>query len=112
MARLGGNRYCVVNETNLFHVPKPNRELGIGIDALPAGIRNSKILTGNNLAQLANIQELPFIDAAFEDEELKNIIQYYAVNPDDMEKELHRYAKQLLDENKVYEAWQVLLACE
>jgi len=112
VARLGGNWYCVVNETNLFHVPKPNRELGIGIDALPAGIRNSKILTGNNLAQLANIQELPFIDAAFEDEELKNIIQYYAVNPDDMEKELHRYAKQLLDENKVYEAWQVLLACE
>jgi hypothetical protein len=27
-----------------------------------------------------------------------------------MEKELHAYAKKLLDENKVNEAWQVLLA--
>ena len=40
----------------------------------------------------------------------KNIIQYYSINPDDMEKELHQYAKKLLDENKVNEAWQVLLS--
>lgn len=112
IARLGGNWYCVVNETNLFHVTKPNRELGIGIDALPGGIRHSQILTGNDLAQLANVQEFPFIDAAFDDEQLKNIIQYYSINPDEMEQELHRYAKQLLHEGKVYEAWQVLLAGE
>ena len=111
VARLGGNWYCRVDESNLFQVTKPNRELGIGIDALPKGIRMSDILTGNNLAQLAHIKELPFIDPAFEDEQLKNIIQYYAVNPDEMEIELHRYAKQLLDKNKVQAAWQVLLAC-
>lgn len=110
VARLGGNWYSVVNENNLFEVPKPLKELGIGIDALPAGIRESKILTGNNLAQLANIQSLPLIDTGFEDEQLKNIIQYYSINPDEMEKELHLYAKQLLDEHKVNEAWQVLLA--
>ncbi|HEY2727047.1 MAG TPA: flavin reductase family protein, partial [Parafilimonas sp.] len=112
VARLGGNWYCVVNKNNLFEVAKPNKELGIGIDALPLNIRNSKILTGNNLAQLANIKELPFINAAFENEQLKNIIQYYSTNPDEMEKELHQYAKQLLDENKVDEAWQVLLVNE
>jgi len=110
VARLGGNWYCRVDESNLFQVARPNRELGIGIDALPEGIRVSTILTGNNLAQLAHVKELPFIDPAFEDEQLKNIIQYYAVNPDEMEIELHRYAKQLLDKNKVQEAWQVLLA--
>jgi len=110
VARLGGNWYCRVDESNLFQVARPNRELGIGIDALPEGIRVSTILTGNNLAQLAHVKELPFIDPAFEDEQLKNIIQYYAVNPDEMEIELHRYAKQLLDINKVQEAWQVLLA--
>ena len=32
------------------------------------------------------------------------------INPDEMEKELHRYAKKLLDDGKVTEAWQVLLA--
>ena len=110
VARLGGNWYCKVNETNLFQVTKPNREIGIGIDALPESIRTSKILTGNNLAQLAHVKELPFVDAAFEDEQLKNIIQYYSISPDEMETELHHYAKQLLDENKVHEAWQVLLA--
>ena len=110
IARLGGNWYCVVDKHNLFEVTKPNRELGIGIDILPESIRTSRILTGNNLAQLAHVQELPFIDAAFEDEQLKNIIQYYSINPDEMEKELHQYAKQLLDQNKVHEAWQILLA--
>ena len=80
IARLGGDWYCKVDETNLFHVPKPNTELGIGIDALPESIRKSEILSGNNLGQLANV------------------------------KELHLYAKKLLDKHKVKEAWQVLLA--
>jgi hypothetical protein len=112
IARLGGDWYCVVNETNLFKVAKPNTQISIGVDALPQSIRNSKILTGNNLAQLANISEMPFINAYFEDEQLKNIIQYYAINPEEMEAELHRYAKELLDANMVQQAWQVLLATE
>ncbi|HQQ99585.1 MAG TPA: flavin reductase family protein [Ferruginibacter sp.] len=110
VARLGGDWYCKVNEQNLFKVAKPNTQLGIGVDALPESIRNSPILTGNNLGQLANVHEMPFVDPAFSDERLTNIVQYYAINPDDMDKELHRYAKELLDAGKVNEAWQVLLA--
>jgi flavin reductase (DIM6/NTAB) family NADH-FMN oxidoreductase RutF len=110
VARLGGDWYCVVNETNLFQVEKPNTQLGIGIDVLPLPIRNSKILSGNNLGQLANIHDLPVIEPSFDDAHLKQIIQYYSINPDDMEKELHSYAKKLLDAGKVKEAWQVLLA--
>lgn len=109
IARLGGDWYCKVDETNLFQVPKPNTELGIGVDALPVSIRNSKILTGNNLGQLANVHEMPVIEPSFDDAHLKNIIQYYSVNPDEMEKELHSYAKKLLDDGKIREAWQVLL---
>jgi flavin reductase (DIM6/NTAB) family NADH-FMN oxidoreductase RutF len=110
VARLGSEWYCKVDETNLFQVPKPNMELGIGIEALPESIRKSNILTGNNLGQLANVSEMPMIDPAYDDVQLRNIIQYYSVNPDEMEKELHHYAKKLLDENKVREAWQILLA--
>lgn len=110
VARLGGDWYCVVNETNLFQVEKPNTQLGIGIDALPINIRHSTILSGNNLGQLANVQEMPVIDPAFNDNHLKQIIQYYSINPDDMGKELHTYAKKLLSEGKVKDAWQVLLA--
>jgi flavin reductase (DIM6/NTAB) family NADH-FMN oxidoreductase RutF len=112
VARLGGDWYCKVNSSNLFKVAKPNTQLGIGIDALPESIRNSKILTGNHLGQLANVHEEPLIDPAFEDDRLRNIIGYYAISPAEMEKELHTYAASLLNQNKVYEAWQVLLAGE
>jgi len=111
VARLGGDWYCKVTSDNLFKVPKPNTQLGIGVDALPGSILNSHILTGNDLGQLANVHEMPVIDPAYEDEVLKNIIQYYSISPEEMEKEIHRHAKNLLGKNKVQEAWQVLLAC-
>ena len=110
VARLGGDWYCKVDESNLFKVEKPNTQLGIGVDALPTSIKNSKILSGNNLGQLANVNQMPFVDAAFEDDKLKSIIQYYSINPDDMEVELHKYAAQLLNVNKINEAWQIILA--
>lgn len=110
IARLGGDWYCRVDETNLFKVEKPNIKLGIGIDMLPQHIRSSTILSGNNLGQLANVHDMPVIDPAFEDDHLKQIIQYYNLNPRDMETELHRYAKKLLDEGQVSAAWQVLLS--
>jgi len=110
VARLGANWYARVNANNLFEVPKPNLNLGIGFDALPASIKNSAILSGNDLGMLANVSEMPFVDPTFHDETLKNIIQYFSINPDDMEKELHHYAKKLLQNHQVEAAWQVLLA--
>ncbi|HQX96482.1 MAG: flavin reductase family protein [Chitinophagaceae bacterium] len=110
VARLGGDWYCKVDETNLFKVAKPNTQLGIGIDALPASIRDSKYLSGNDLGQLANVEETPAIEPSFDDTHLKQIIQYYSINPEEMEKELHLYAQKLLDSGNVDAAWQVLLA--
>jgi flavin reductase (DIM6/NTAB) family NADH-FMN oxidoreductase RutF len=110
VARLGGNWYARINAANLFEVEKPNRELGIGMDNLPASIKNSKVLTGNHLGQLANVHALPVIDPSFEDEKLKNIFQYYSIDPEEMESELHLHATDLLNSGKVNEAWQVLLA--
>ena len=111
VARLGGDWYSVANEASLFQVEKPNTQLGIGIDALPLPIRNSNFLSGNNLGQLANVQEMPVINPSFDDAHLRQIMQYYSINPEDMEKEIHIYARKLLDEGKVKEGWQVLLAC-
>jgi flavin reductase (DIM6/NTAB) family NADH-FMN oxidoreductase RutF len=109
VARMGGDYYCRASGDAVFEVAKPHIKLGIGVDALPLAIRNSNILTGNNLGQLGNVHELPFVDAAFYDDHLKNIIQYYSVTPEEMDRELHHYAKKLLDEGKVTAAWQVLL---
>ncbi len=110
VARLGGDWYCKVDETSLFQVEKPNTHTGIGVDALPEPIRHSRILSGNDLGQLANLSEIPAIDPSFDDQRLQHIFQYYSVSPDEMEKELHRYAAELLRQGKVKEAWQVLLA--
>jgi hypothetical protein len=109
VARLGGDRYTVVSEQNLFQVPKPNTALGMGIDALPVAVRTSQILTGNDLGQLANFTSIPPIDPDFQDPHLKQIVQYFSVNPDEMEKEIHRYASQLLGKGEAAAAWQVLL---
>ncbi|QHS61446.1 flavin reductase family protein [Chitinophaga agri] len=110
VARMGGDYYCRASGDAVFEVAKPNTSLGIGIDALPLSVRQSNILTGNNLGQLANVHVQPEIDPAFEDEHLKNIFQYYSITPEEMEKELHRHAQHLLETGKVAEAWQVLLA--
>lgn len=110
VARLGGDWYTVVNEQSLFEVPKPNTELGIGIDALPAPIRKSTILSGNDLGQLANVAAIPPVDPAYQDDHLKQIIQYFSLNPDEMEKELHRHAHTLLAKGQTRAAWQVLLS--
>lgn len=112
VARLGGDWYCRVAPENLFKVEKPNTQTGIGIDALPQSIRNSHILTGNHLGMLGNIHQPPVVDPSFDDEHLKNIVQYFSVNPEEMERELHRYAAELLTGGNVRAAWQVLLASE
>jgi hypothetical protein len=82
----------------------------IEIDHLPSLIKNSKNLRIDHLPQLALVPEIPSVDPSFEDNTLKNIFQYYSLDPDEMENELHIYAASLLDEGKVKEAWQVLLA--
>jgi hypothetical protein len=75
----------------------------------PHSIRNSPVLPGNHLGQVGNVQHLPEIDPAHDDAHLRQIFQYYSLNPDEMEKEIHRYAATLLAQGQAKQAWQVLL---
>lgn len=59
VARMGGDWYCRANGEALFTVPKPLEKIGIGIDQLPEALRNSTVLTGNDLGMLANVEQLP-----------------------------------------------------
>ncbi|MDT8347323.1 MAG: flavin reductase family protein [Flavobacteriaceae bacterium] len=58
VARMGGDWYTRAAE-GLFEVEKPLRTKGIGVDALPESIHQSKVLTGNSLGMLGNIEILP-----------------------------------------------------
>lgn len=113
VARLGGDWYCRVTADNLFQVEKPVRTLGIGVDSIPSAIRNSNILTGNNLGQLGNVEHLPTDEeiAGFQsDPELKQILDATIGDYSNRERELHQYARKLLDRGMVAEAWKVLLS--
>jgi flavin reductase (DIM6/NTAB) family NADH-FMN oxidoreductase RutF len=108
VARLGGDWYCKISRENLFIVPKPNVSVGVGIDALPDHIRNSKILTGNHLGMLATVPQIPTADSAFKDQYIEDLRKNKSLRPEDFEIKKHQYAGNLLDENKVSEAWQIL----
>jgi flavin reductase (DIM6/NTAB) family NADH-FMN oxidoreductase RutF len=112
VARLGGDWYARINKDNLFKVAKPVRSTGIGVDAIPYAIRNSKILTGNNLGQLGNVEVLPTdeqIDDYIQSPEIKDLLDATIGDSQTRQLQLHLKAKQLLDEGRVDEAWKVLL---
>ena len=112
VARLGGDWYARVNRDNLFKVAKPNRHIGIGVDAIPFHIRNSKVLTGNNLGQLGNVTTLPSdeeVDSYAEEPEIKELLDATIGDNQTRELQLHLKAKALLEEGRVEEAWKVLL---
>lgn len=110
VARLGGDWYCRVDAQSLFEVEKPNQRLGIGFPGLPEDIRHSPVLTGDQLARLANVEAMPDVDPGFDDPRVRQIIHYFSNNPEEMERELHRHAASLLDAGRIAEAWQVLLS--
>ena len=76
---------------------------------LPENILNCHQLTSHHKRLLADFDSIPLVNPAFDNEVVKNIIQYFSLTPDIMEEEMYKYAARLLDENKVDEAWQVLL---
>lgn len=108
VARMGGSWYCRAQGDALFEIPKPLTTLGIGVDRLPEHIRNSTVLTGNNLGRLGNTEVLPSSDevkAFSQSKELKDIIS----RSKDVTTDLHKLAQHYLDKGDVETAWKILL---
>lgn len=62
VGRNGGAFYSRSQGEALFELPMPRGRLGMGFDQLPPRIRESKLLTGNQLARLALHQNSPSSD--------------------------------------------------
>jgi hypothetical protein len=103
VARLGRDWYCRVQGNSIFRVPRPNEKISIGIDQLPESIRSSKVLTGNDLALLAGIENMPSKISDLNDNRIEAARQHG-------KEEVHRLAQQYLHEGKIKEAWSILLA--
>ncbi|MEL6537347.1 MAG: flavin reductase family protein [Bacteroidota bacterium] len=111
VARMGGDWYCRAQGSALFTLPKPNRNLGMGMDQLPDSIRNSTVLTGNQLARLANAHTLPEPEAITqyqETETAKEIYERFGHHQDTFQFHTHQKAAELLEAGNIEEAWLVL----
>jgi flavin reductase (DIM6/NTAB) family NADH-FMN oxidoreductase RutF len=111
VGRLGADWYVRASGQALFEVAKPLSTLGIGIDQIPADIRNSSILSGNDLGKLGNVESLPNETDVNEYKllELSDLFIEFEDNAKELEIKLHEKAKALLSEGKVQEAWKCLL---
>jgi flavin reductase (DIM6/NTAB) family NADH-FMN oxidoreductase RutF len=107
VARMGGNWYTRA-KLGMFEVKKPLSTLGMGIDAIPLEIRESKVLTGNDLGKLGNVEILPVKEeiSAFiaKNKDLAELINTKNI------KEIHSRAQLFLEENNTDAAWKLLLA--
>jgi flavin reductase (DIM6/NTAB) family NADH-FMN oxidoreductase RutF len=112
VSRMGGDWYVRANEHSMFEIKKPITTCGIGFDVLPVDIRNSRVLSGNDLGQLAGIEELPNETDVNEYKliELSELFVSLENDAIELEAQLHQKAKALLSENKLEEAWLTLLA--
>ena len=112
VSRMGGDWYCRADNNSMFEIKKPITTCGIGFDALPEDIRNSKILTGKELGHLAGIEALPNETDVNEYKllELSDLFVTLEEEPAELEAKLHQRASILLKENKLEEAWMTLLS--
>jgi hypothetical protein len=112
VARMGGNWYCHANEHAMFEITKPISTIYIGVDSLPEDIRKSNVLTGNDLAQLASVTEIPNETDVNEYKllELSDLFINLEDNPAELELQLHQKAKELIAKQQIEEAWKTLLS--
>ena len=107
VARAGGSYYSRA-KNSFFEIPKPISTLGIGVDAMPDQIKNSMVLTGNDLGMLANVEALPEPHAI--DEFISNVSERYPNIRDKSLREKHKIARNYLSYGDVDSAWKLLLS--
>jgi len=106
VARMGGDWYCRANTESMFEIKKPITTCGIGYDALPLDIKNSQLLSANDLGQLAGIEELPNETDVNEYKllELSTLFLDLEHDATALEQALHQRAHELLAQNQLEEA--------
>jgi len=107
VARAGGNYYNRAKK-GFFEIPKPIQQLGIGVDAMPEHVKNSMILTGNDLGMLGNIEKLPTEEEI--DKFIKNVSERYPNITMMTHREKHKIAHNYLSYGDIESAWKLLLS--
>lgn len=103
VARAGGSFYSRARD-GFFEIPKPIATLGIGVDQIPEAIRTSKILTGNDLGILGNVEQLP------SEKDIQEFIKTTEITISEDIETNHKAAQAFLAKGDVTTAWNILLA--
>ncbi|MBK8828582.1 MAG: flavin reductase [Saprospiraceae bacterium] len=99
MGRMGRNYYVRASGDAVSEIYQSVTAIPLGFDGLPKSIRESKILTGNEIAALASLTKVPEIsETSLTTDDIKNI----------SEAEKHQMASELIAEGKVNDALYLL----
>jgi len=107
VGRLGGDYYVRASGYSLFEVEKPLQKPAIGIDSLPYHLRNSPVLTGNELGRLGaseNIPDTSEIKRFAESPEVRDIVNNEVLTEEARIEKLHLLVRKLLNENRKNDA--------
>ncbi|WP_417872424.1 flavin reductase family protein [Xanthomarina gelatinilytica] len=107
VARAGGNYYSRAR-SGFFELPKPLSTLGIGVDSFPEDVKNSMILTGNDLGMLANVETLPTPEEV--SKFVETVSQRYPDITTASHREKHKLAHNYLSFGDIQSAWKILLS--
>ena len=107
VARAGGSYYNRAKK-GFFEIPKPLSTLGIGVDDMPNEVKNSMILTGNDLGMLGNVEVLP--TKADVEAFISNISERYPDIREMSHRQKHKIARNYLSYGDVNSAWKLLLS--
>ncbi len=111
VGRLGENWYVRAHGEALFEIPKPLKTKGIGVDQLSPSIRNSNILTANNLGRLGNLEKQPSSDEITQARQItrvKELFLEFEGQRDLIKDGLHRIGKKYIEKGKSEKAHAVL----
>lgn len=112
VGRHGGDYYTKAFGESLFEVEKPLTRLGVGIDSLPENVKFSKVLTGNDLGRLGNVESLPdqgSIAEIMKTKEVSTLITELKNDPIHLEEELQLLAKRWIESGRLEDALSLLM---
>ncbi len=101
MGRLGRNWYVRASGSTLLELHQGVTDMPIGWEGLPLHIKESKVLTGNEIAIFAAMTSIPLLT----DIDLQQIKLQAAGQTDE---EIHRMASGYLGQGKITEAWAMM----
>ncbi len=112
VGRLGRAHYVRASGESIFDVYQSVVKPALGFDQLPEHLRNSAVLTGNELAQIAGLYDFPteaLIEELMQSEEVTKVLISVEEPGDELLKGLHELARKALEAGQPERAFGLAL---